>query len=93
MLLHTPCAMSGCQNNFFPAKTQQEEQEAACSYLALQFAPVKSQCLARVDLHTTCMEEHQVKPRFLKNSRNLIMDKSVIASLAEGLSKGTKPCK
>lgn len=48
-VLQTPCAMSECQSNFVSAETVRGT--GACSYLALQFAPVKSQCLARVDLH------------------------------------------
>lgn len=49
-----------------------KEQEAACSYPALQFAPVKSQCLAMVDLHSGCTGQHQLKPKFLNRARPVI---------------------
>lgn len=42
----------------FPLNHSMKGQEAACSYLALEFAPVKSQCLASDDLHSVCMGEH-----------------------------------
>lgn len=56
----------------FLLRNSEKEQEAACSYLALEFAPVNSRCLARVDLHSVCMGEHQAKPKFPKRARQVV---------------------
>lgn len=64
----------------FPLKHSKKQQEAACSYLALEFAPVKSQCLARVDLqclHGRASGKAQVSKE--SKTSNLVIDELVMA--------------
>lgn len=66
--------------NLFPLQQSKKEQEAACSYLALEFAPVKSPCLARADIHSMCMTAPG-KAQVSKESKtgNLVIDESLMA--------------